>query len=409
MAKRKSKNNKNKQKSNKPKTKIVYRDKPQMSIGAQIGDGLQKWGTSVFKKITGMGDYKIGEQMSSIKKNSLFSDVNHQPPSFGNGMSSFVFEHSEYIGDIVSSSVAGAYNVQSFNVSPSDATCFPWLSSIADNFQQYEVQGMIFRFESTSGDSVASTNTALGSVMGLFSYDFGDAMPSSKQAFLQYDGCVDARANESFLVGVECAKDSLPYNKLYLGSPQQGQDPRMNYKGKFVIASNGLPGASTVIGELWCHYRIKLSIASLPNINSIGGQIDGNVQIVNSGATNALPYGTLLPFTGTSKFTSVTPTLINANALRLTGMIPGLRYYYSLYYAGFATNTASINGSVVLTGATAQLNYTPGAAASGVNYLYAFSFVAANSIVDIAISPIGLSTATTVIVNIFQFDSTVSN
>lgn len=410
MAKRKSKNNKNKNKNkNKQnKTKVVYRDRPQMSIGAQIGDGLQKWGTSIFKKITGMGDYKMGEQMSRIRKNSLFVDGKNQPPSFSNGMSTFVFEHSEYLGDIVSSSVAGGYNVQSYNVSPSDAQCFPWLSSIADNFQQYEVEGMIFRFESTSGESVASTNTALGNVMGLFSYDYADPLPTSKQAFLQYDGCVDARANESFLVGVECAKDSLPYNKLYLGTPGVGLDPRMNYKGKFVIASNGLPGTSVVIGELWCHYRVKLSIASLPNINSIGGQIDGNLMFTNTGATGALPYGAFLPFTGTVLKTTINLSFINSNAIQLTGLVPGLCYQISFYYFGVAGNTAFMNSSVVLTGATSIATFQSGGVLAS-SYTYYQHFQATQSNVTVAIAPTGLVNPCQIRITVFQFDSTVLN
>lgn len=403
----KSKSKRQPKQPKQPKTKIVYRDKPQMSVGAMIGDGLQKWGTSIFKRITGMGDYKMGEQMAHIKKNSLFQDAKNQPPSFSNGMSSFIFEHSEYIGDIVSSSIAGGYSVQSFNVSPSDPACFPWLCSIAENFQQYEVEGMIFRFESTSGSSVASTNTAIGSVMGLFSYDYADPLPTSKQSFLQYDGCVDARANESFLVGVECAPDSLPYNKLYLGTPTVGQDPRMNYKGKFVIASNGLPGTSVVIGELWCHYKVRLSIASLPNINSIGGEINGSIRFTNTGATNSLPYGSLLPFSGSIKTTSVTLTVINANAIRLTGMQVGAKYLIQYVYTGAVGNTPVLSPGMAYTG----VSFTdPGAitvAASGADAVYTAVITAASAVVDIASSPTGMPNGTALEFLMNQFDTTV--
>lgn len=290
--------NKNKQKKNKPnsnkqkrkvKTKVVYKDKP-MSVGAMIGDGLQKIGTSIFNRITGSGDYKMSPNIGMIKQNALFNNAKNQPISFSSGMSSFVFEHSEYIGDVISSSISGGFEIDSFDVSPSDSKCFPWLSNIAENFQQYEIEGMIFRFESTSGQSVASTNTALGNVMAFFSYDYSDPFPTSKQALLQYDGCVDARASESFLVGVECAKESLPFNKLYIGKPGPGSDPRMNYKGKFVIASNGIPGPAVNLGELWVHYRIRMNIACTPDINSIGGIVPG-VLLRNNNVAGLAPWG----------------------------------------------------------------------------------------------------------------------
>lgn len=352
--KTKTKQRKNRQKQ-KTKTKVIYKEKP-MSVGAMIGDGLQKIGTSIFNRITGSGDYKMSPNIGMIKQNSLFNSAKNQPISFSSGMSSFVFEHSEYIGDVISSGVSGGFEIDSFDVSPSDSRCFPWLSNIAENFQQYEVEGMIFRFESTSGQSVASTNTALGNVMAFFSYDYSDELPKSKQALLQYDGCVDARASESFLVGVECAKDSLPFNKLYTGETKAGNDPRMNYKGKFVIASNGIPGPAVNLGELWVHYRIRMNIASTPDINSIGGIIPCALLRGNT-VTDNDPWGftETLQITEQNILTTVTKNEVGVKQKVIHDNLEVGRVYmvqYACYDADPGSSTSFNIGIPVFTGAS---------------------------------------------------------
>lgn len=414
---RKSKNNKSKKSQNtrgqQVRTKIVYKDKP-MSVGAMLGDGLQKFGTSVIQRILGRGDYRMGDQMAMIKKNSLFKGANNQPPSFSKtGMSTFVFEHSEYITDIVSNSTAGAYKADVFNVSPSDPICFPWLSSLADSFQQYEIEGMIFRYESNSGDSVAGSNTALGTVMGLLSYDYSDPAPTSKTTFLQYDGCVDAKPSENFLVGVECAPDSNVFNKQFLGVPPTGTDPRMHYKGKFIIASSGVPGTAVTLGELWVHYRIRLSIASLPNINSVGGQIDGASAYNGQACISTSPYGFSF---GLFRSTTLTMLPTTNSTMQIQGCIPGQVYIFYLSWRGptAGTNTIaapSLGGCTPVNafenGASFQTN-SSGVTNSAVTWLNfavraTFSNISVTNTVNL-----GSGTPTNLAMQIFQEDATIT-
>lgn len=255
MTKRKNKSNaKNKVKS-KPKTKVVYRNAP-MSVGAQLGDSLQKLAVSTFKRVTGMGDYKLSPNIKSIEQNSLMNKFSAQPPSFGSMNSSFVFEHCEYIGDINGSET---FSSRSFNINPLDSTTFPWLSAVAGQFETYQIEGMLVRFESTSGDATGS-NTALGSVMAYIAYDVADESPTSKSTLLQYEGVVDAKPSENFLVGVECEPSRLVMKRLYVGYPPAGTDQRFYNFAKIVVANQGQQGENA-IGELWLHYRIRFFVA----------------------------------------------------------------------------------------------------------------------------------------------------
>jgi hypothetical protein len=263
MAKNKNKNNRKNNKNNKTKqkrTKVVYVDRP-MGIGAQIGDGLQKLGTTLFTKFMGTGDYTCNDGSLTIKANSLIRGGDNRAVKM-NDRSTFIMEHAEFISDITSSSTIGAFKSQSFTVNPANPITFPWLSNMATSFETYEIEGLIFRYVSTSGESVASTNTAIGSAIGTFVYDTLDAPFTSKQQMLQYDDTVDCRTSQNFVCGVECDKSRIPTfsSKLYVGVPPVGSDPKLYNAGNFVMATQGMQAASVTVGELWVHYRIKFHI-----------------------------------------------------------------------------------------------------------------------------------------------------
>lgn len=304
------------------------------SIGAQIGDGLQKWGTSIFNKIIGNGDYTMSSDMASIKRNDLFADSRNQPPSFAGSDHSFLFEHSEYITDITSSATIGAFTTQSFTVNPSNSVTFPWLSGLAQNFESYEIEGMIFRFESTSGTAVSNTNSQLGSVMASFVYDAQDPAFINKSQMLQYDGVVDARSSENFLVGVECAKGANVISTLYNGSPPTGADAKFYNFGKLHIASQGMQAASQVIGELWVHYKIRMKITK-----DVNNDLQSMHIAAGSGVTSAAQFGDTTRVTTGNLTNSV-----SGNVVTLTNCTPGTIY---LYRYGTKSNTMTVFSHIV--------------------------------------------------------------
>jgi hypothetical protein len=306
MTSRKTKRNvkgrvKKEGKKTKQETKVIYVEKP-MGIGAQIGDSLQKFGTSLFTKFMGTGDYVCNDLCQNIKSNSMMRGSEAKAVKMTSDRSTYVFEHSEFVTDIISSGTIGAFNVNTFTMNPANAALFPFLSQFSYNFEAYELEGLLFRYVSTSGESVAGTNTAIGSVMANFEYDSLDANFVSKQQMLQYDDTVDCRTSENLIVGVECDKSRLPTftNKLYVGTPPAGSDPKTYNFGNFAIATQGLQAANVTVGELWVNYRIKFHIAKqslqLPSTykistssataggNYTGQQIHtGNLQVVNNG------------------------------------------------------------------------------------------------------------------------------
>jgi hypothetical protein len=64
-----------------------------------------------------------------------------------------------------------AFTNTSFNINPSNALLFPWLSNIAANFSEYRFKNLRFCFNSTSANALNSTNTALGQVIMTTNYN----------------------------------------------------------------------------------------------------------------------------------------------------------------------------------------------------------------------------------------------
>lgn len=123
--------------------------------GSAIGSVLGSSAADLLKHVAGIGDYTVNYN-TILKPDSV--------PQFS-GNRTFVVSHREYIQDIVSSSSAGAFKIDSFLINPGDPATFPWLSNLAQNFEEYRIHGMIFQFKTTSANALNSTNTALGTIV----------------------------------------------------------------------------------------------------------------------------------------------------------------------------------------------------------------------------------------------------
>lgn len=211
------------------------------SIGGSIGSGLG-W---AFNKITGIGDYKVNA-------NSLLRPMS--VPSFGENC--IRIRHKEYIGDYTSTT---SYSNLTFPINPGQPTTFPWLSTIAANYQEWCANGLIFYFVSTSAAALNSTNTALGKVVMATSYDVLDPSFSTTSQMLATEFSNYGKPAEDLMHAVECDPKLRPTLLLYtrVTSPPTGADQRLYDLGTFTLASDGMQAASN-IGGLWVSYDITL-------------------------------------------------------------------------------------------------------------------------------------------------------
>lgn len=232
-------------------------------VGGQIGDFITNRGTALaqqaakrIKSWTGFGDYKI-------VANSLIEGA--AVPYGGNFSSQgrlIQIKHREYLGEVTTASVSGAFQISSYRINPANISTFPWFSTIASQFDQYRIKGMIFEFISTATDST-NTTASLGSVIMCTDYDVLDDEPSSKQQMLQMAYSQEGRSCDSMVHGIECDPEELQrqifYTRAFASTSPTTVGPRDYDVGIFYIATQGggLP-ANQSIGSLYVHYDIEM-------------------------------------------------------------------------------------------------------------------------------------------------------
>lgn len=247
------------------------------SAGSALGNGIGY--------VLGSGDYKVQNNACLV-------------PGFNKNNDSTIVTHREYITDIKSGPTipAGtsstAFDITEYALNPGVSSTFPWLASIAANYEEYDILGMVFAYVATSGESVASTSTALGSVIMATEYDPTKPAFVNKQAMENYSFATSAKPSVSQMHAIECAKIRTPVKQLYVRSgANTGTDLRWTDFGNFYIATVGYPAVAVTLGELWVTYKVKLIKPRLPITVSLGGQLATGV-ITRASCSTSQPFGT---------------------------------------------------------------------------------------------------------------------
>jgi hypothetical protein len=167
--------------------------------------------------------------------------------------------HREYLFDVITSPTAGAFNIDKVPIQPASFGSFPWLSASAEQYQEYKLNGAVFEFKSNSYNALASVNTASGTVVMTTNYNPLEPPYSSKLPMEQTQYTCSAKPSVDLLHPIECSKLETPTSILYtrVGNSAPG-DLRLYDWGNFYIATVGMQGSSTNIGELWITYDITL-------------------------------------------------------------------------------------------------------------------------------------------------------
>jgi hypothetical protein len=245
----------------KMKKKYAGRQVTGRDVGASLGGYVGSLAQKAIQTIMGQGDY-------TVSSNTLFSGSvrSSGPPKFVSiTPGCTVIRHREYIKDVISSGAGFALTTVPIN--PTNPTTFPWLSNIANNFESYKFNGLVFEFLTNSATAVASTNTALGTVILATQYNIDDPPFASKLSMEQYEYAVSTVPFESAIHPVECKRDTGVLEYLYTYAAGSG-DPRFSTFGNFSIATLGQQSSSN-IGELWVSYDIELCKSRLTPFPSL--------------------------------------------------------------------------------------------------------------------------------------------
>ena len=206
--------------------------------------------------IVGSGAYGTGPSHSAFVGQGSGFVTKDQVPRMHGGGDSVRIKHREYIGDI--SSTTGFQN-RVYTCNPGLPATFPWLASIAANFEQYKFLGLAFEFVSTSADALNSTNTALGELIMTAEYNVTAPEYANLQQALNAMWSVSTKPSCNALAPVECSGAQNPLDIFYVrtGAVPAGQDARFFDLANMQIITNGSQAAA-VVGQMWVTYDVML-------------------------------------------------------------------------------------------------------------------------------------------------------
>jgi hypothetical protein len=213
---------------------------------------------------------------------------------------------SEYIGDIVSSATPGAFSLFSYTVNPGLFNLFPYGATIANSFAQYQFVRLAFRYVPTSGTSTGNADPALGTVAARFLYDPTESVDDSYFMMQSQHGAHTSVTSMPFTYKCGVGSAASRVQKVRVGSVPTGQDPRMFDLGIFEIATNGVPSASSNLGQLFVDYEVRLMkpvlVGGFRGATALFGHWSGAVDY-----TNTAPLGVATQMSSVSDQNTITP------------------------------------------------------------------------------------------------------
>jgi len=249
-------------------------------------------------------------------------------------------QHREYVADITATI---AFTNRQYIINPGLPASFPWMATIAANYEQYRIWGMVFEFRSMSATAVLSTgaNTALGTVIMATSYNEATADFIDKRTMENYAYANSSPPSRTFYHPIESARGQTPVTELYVrvGATPSAQDLRLYDLGVFNLATVGMQGNVGVIGELWVSFEVeflKPKLISGPGLNLLGAKYSSST------------YSNLAPLLGsTIVYDLIGLTVSSGLTIVFPQYIVDQSFY--LYFSWHGSSTVTIASPLVTT------------------------------------------------------------
>jgi len=280
--------------------------RPYGRLGAEAG--------RLFRSITGFGDYKV-------TRNSLVPGADSLP-TFSNTVAGTRVTHREFLFDVITSPIPGQFTIETIPIQPALLGSFPWLSASAENYQEYRLNGCVYEFKSNSYDALSSTNTASGTVVMTTNYNVLDPVFTNKFTMEQSQFTSSSKPSVNLLHPIECNKLETPTSVLYTRSAQSfNGDNRLYDWGNFNIATVGMQGSATNIGELWVTYDITLLKPKLSATSDVADHyvaLSSSIALIAPGGPNY--FGTITAPMVLTSDSDMGTSLSSTNGLTITAI-----------------------------------------------------------------------------------------
>lgn len=380
---------------------------PMQSAGGAIGAklGSRTKGKSVGKfigKLAGTGDYTVSSNTLATK--SIVSDGN--VPQFVAAGRGIRITHREYLGDIVASSTAGAFTITKYACNPGLFSSFPWLCSIAAQFDQWKPNGIVVVVNSLS--SSYSGTSSLGTVVVATDYDVLDPPYINKVEMENSEFATSGNTATSLIHPIECKVTERP-QRIYntrTGSVPQNDNLRFYDFCNIYVATAGCT-ANQVVGELWVSYDITFYKPQLSG-GLLGRSLLSYYAEGTTGITTANPLAaTNLTPNPNSNFT---PTF-NLTDITFPANLNTATFLVTIFWIGTAvtpptsiTYTSGCTAGPQVNPGTSSILYTPAGTASGCVQFTVRLSGNYNTVQTCTINGCSLTSATYVTINMQQIN-----
>lgn len=330
------------------------------AVGNSLGATISRW--------LGAGDY-------TVTSNSLVNSMKASGsiPMMHSNDQTITVRHKEFVMTVLSST---NYVIRrSLIINPGRETTFPWLHTLANNFQEYRIKGMVYHYVPTSGNAVASTNSALGSVMLQTSYRSTDSAPADKIELLNEYWSSEARPSESFCHPIECNPKENPFNIQYVrsdGAILPATDSPLLYDlGVTHVAVQGQQINDIALGDLWITYEVELKKPIIKSNSTL------DVYVWSGKTTSTATLST--PFTSMSQVSGNLQLTLGSNSITIPSTYRGVFNFYLVFQATTQTLTNfTITSSPTVVNCTIE-DFQPGqtviggaTTGSATTFVYAF-------------------------------------
>jgi hypothetical protein len=229
------------------------------------------------------------------------------------------------------------FTLQQVKINPGDETVFPYLSGLANNYEEYKFERLTFQYKTT-----CSTLTD-GSSYFAFNPDSREDAPTDKIRFMSFHDAKKAGAWESYSLTVPRERLKV---KRYISTGDLPSDTDIHFYdvGSFYAASEGNSGNVSTpisIGEVYVSYRVVLS--------SPRRLVDNGSPSMTFATTSSIPPN---PFDGATPHYSVPVPGVTTTADKIEFSEPG-QYKIDIDWTGagltdgnpFTTSNAADFGS----------------------------------------------------------------
>lgn len=320
--------------------------------GRAAGRTLGRGAGTLASRLIGSGDYKVND---GVAMNSLFTGSRANSASFGSTGDTFRVRHDEFIMDITTTATQGQFYNNSFAINPGNEALAPLLANLALNFEKYRMRGLVFMFRSST--SPYFQYGAMGTYVMTMAYNASAPLYTSKTQAENSDFAISARLDESAAYGVECARDHMSPDFLYVQSPGITTPVNLTDMGTFqlCIAPGAQIPANSVLGELWVSYDIEFASPRL------GLTRTGYFHVTRTGCTAAAaPLGTLT--TWSKAFGTLDGVIVTSTTIEFPNARVGDTYDIQLSWLGSNTGNAAATPVMTNTNVTPYLAYQAGTA-----------------------------------------------